>query len=134
MTFWEGICLLVVRVVNGIDDVALMRAEFVTSCFHVPCVEKLLLATFAGIVVLHLNLHYPCMVHMFRNTVHSQVHTETFSAAEVCYTNHHRSVLVFVLLLVHHLHVGAGVDRAIYARPAICTVFHSFSFGPNLWG
>lgn len=114
-------------VAKRVDDMATVRAELLSPRFHVPRIHKLLLTALTSVVVVHLNLHYPCMVHVFRVALDCEIDTETFRAAEVCYTNQHRRVLV--LLLVDDLHVGAGVNRTVDARTAVSTVFHFASLG-----
>ncbi len=126
MTFWEGVGLLIVRVVNGVDDVALVGAELVTARFHVPRIQKLLLATFAGVVVLHLNLHYPCMVQVFGVPVHTEVESKAFRAAEIRNPEEHGTVLVLHAFLVYDLRVVTTLNRKVNPRSAVCTMLHAF--------
>jgi hypothetical protein len=51
--FRKRVGFLVVWIAYAIHDVALVRAELVTSCFNVPDVEKLILTTLTRKVVLH---------------------------------------------------------------------------------
>lgn len=60
-----------------VDDVATVRAEHFSTRFHVPRIEKLLVARFARVVVLHLNLHDAGVVHVLSVPVHTEIDSKT---------------------------------------------------------
>lgn len=124
VTFWKRIRFLIVRMPDGIDYVTFVRAKLVTARFNVPCVHKLLFATLARVVVLHLNLHNPRMVHVFGVTVHTQIHTKALRTAEIRNPQQHGCVLVLAAFTVDHLRVVTTLHGKVETFSTIRTMLH----------